>query len=114
MNLPELRESIAAGKWPFRPAFGAGYEADVQGFSVQMYQLANSAHCGSIDAAVALLEALLPEWSWIIGSDGEAEITEKNASIPAYCNCFVVTVEGNPARALVLATIDALIEEAEG
>lgn len=70
------------------------------------------AYNGSLDAALALHEAVLPWWGF--------EICEYSASVSnrqtddwlAHCKCFDAN-NNNPARALLLAILEALIAEEE-
>jgi len=67
--------------------------------------LFGEAQCGSLDAAVALLEALLPGWGWARLNDRMA--VELNDSI--------YSARGpSPARALLLATLRAYRSTREG
>ena len=114
MNLEALKalaEAVEAGrddseKW--RPAFGNG-----------AYRAMRSFH-GSLDAALALRDAVLPGWRvkqlhqfeaghWIAGIyHPQGEDWPKWTMYP----CFEA-VNANPARALLLAIIRALIAQAE-
>lgn len=66
------------------------------------------AYFGSLDAALRLHEALLPNTTWAAGSLGEASIFAKGGKMIS-----TGFAPGNPARALLLAILDALIGEKE-
>lgn len=66
------------------------------------------AYIGFLDAAMALHEAMLPGWGWQISSDTDVVIFKFFGSEPN-------TIEeqaDTPARAWLLAILDALIAEA--
>lgn len=66
---------------------------------------ANSAYRGSVDAAIALCEALLPGWKWAVYGDGHAHLWLQ-----------LNTADGDastPARALLLAVLRAKLMEVE-
>lgn len=77
---------------------------------VSMQDDARAAYKGSVDAAIALLEAVLPGWSWlredtlsirIFGPDnGDYYPSAKASGI-------------TPARALLIATLNAMIANSE-
>lgn len=68
----------------------------------------NSAFRGSLDAAIALYEALLPGWVANIWTDGYVDLYETPHSEHVRAD-----VVGNPARALLLAVLRAKLMEAE-
>ena len=61
---------------------------------------------GSTDAAISLCEAMLPEWQWAIckGAAGVAPLTA------SYIMQNAVECQGNPARALLIAVLRALVD----
>ena len=108
--LIELRGAIAGGKehqvvGKVFAAFGSFGEPE-RGKSWFAY----NAYNGSLDAAVAFLGAVLPGWIAEINTFGMATIFQQGnySQEPISAAC-----KGNPARALLLATLDALIARAE-
>jgi hypothetical protein len=65
---------------------------------------AHRAYHGSLDAAKALHEAVLPGWVWLIDCD-EAEVKPSWETTDGYD----AEIEGHPARAWLLAIHEALI-----
>jgi len=63
---------------------------------------------GSLDAALALQEAVLPGWEWYVEGDGHAEVWKP---IPEAYSFGIDST--TPARAWLLAILYALREEAE-
>lgn len=57
---------------------------------------------GSLDAAVALKNALLPKWSWAVYGDGSAHLWHGLSSVNV--------ADETPARALLLAVLKAYRE----
>jgi hypothetical protein len=97
-----LRDAVKAGTW--RLSTEIGYV-----FSDPQYVLIAQAYEGSLDAAEALHEAVLPGWAWTIESAQSADVWplgRPTASLRAFSD------EGNPARAWLLAILEALIAEA--
>lgn len=68
------------------------------------------AYNGSLDAAVAFLEAVLPNWRWTVEKTSKNEFT---AGLFKGGEGFSVGEADTPARALLLATLEALIERVE-
>ena len=121
--LRELRDKVAAGKIaPFTSAaagriIASGLFGDNpmdQGCTVC---LGREAHNGSLDAAVAFLEAVLPGSDWVVRT------CDPNEPDAAYAHTWLgdhPSISGvhheywadTPARALLLATLDALIARA--
>lgn len=103
MTLQALRNKVAAGvtgEWTFE---GLGDAED----------LAHEAFHGSLDAAKALHDALLPGWAWTIQDNGEQILRPPNGHPrEALGEPEIRTVgpRNNPARAWLLAILDALIE----
>ena len=66
---------------------------------------ARDAYNGSLDAAKALHDAVLPEWGWLLGSENEASVFygENGKRFDA--------TSDNPARAWLLAILEALIAQ---
>lgn len=104
MNLRELRDSVAAGTFL---ANGA----------ISREMLAYEAFSGSLDAAKALHEALLPGWK-VAGirqeDSGKWWIELREGYITSYNRVVIAPHHfdaDNPARAWLLAILDALIQE---
>jgi hypothetical protein len=124
--LRDLAEMVEAGNvsyWDLSEGFGISHAID-----------AELAFRGSLDAAKALHEALLPGWWWSIGTNSvsdDARVApdfdcpkhgpELREKLPVDVNGFpweVMTDQfirqpGNPARAWLLAILWALIEQEE-
>ena len=64
------------------------------------------AYNGFLDAAKALHEAVLPGWVWLIDCD-EAEVKPSWETTDGYD----AEIEGRPARAWLLAILEALIAQ---
>lgn len=69
--------------------------------------LAHRAYNGSLDAAKALHEALVPEWGWMIGDGGSATILPPDRLKQAGIVGPVVRILNNPARAWLLCQLKA-------
>lgn len=111
--LDALIEKVKAGK-PGRWTFDAlGEEAS---------GLALDAFHGSVDAAIALLEALLPGWVWCAASVGTSEdnptpiamVLPDTRPDPVPEKDTHHAYSDTPARALLLATLTAYRAEKEG
>ena len=69
----------------------------------------HAAYCGSLDAAKRLHDALLPGWGWMVGDKGTATVIPperlfaETGVIGPTCR-----VDGNPARAWLLAILRAV------
>ena len=117
----ELLSKVKAGAWDCGDAVAALNEERVdqdfgRALGAQMYR-GYHAYCGSLDAAKALHEAVLPEWSWQVnvlhrvprgavwlGSTGDGDLQ------------LFQTDADTPARAWLIAILKALIakEKADG
>ena len=71
--------------------------------------LAATAYRGSLDAAKALHEAVLPGWVGSFASDGFARVA-KGGRVLTLMEC--ARIEGQPARAWLIAILRALIAHA--
>lgn len=101
-----LREKVEAGE-----AVGQDFCIGPSiGWFGEYETLAHRSYHGSIDAAVALLEEVLPGWAYVLTKEG-ADLWRKEDYGDPFCAPH--SAEGPPARALLLATLDALIEETE-
>ena len=100
--LTDLLVKIEAGEWfpgLCQQAFGGG----------ESYGYAYDAYKGSLDAAKALHEAVLPDWFYI---DLLCRGKRYTAHISVDVFCYTETgVSDNPARAWLIAIIKALIAE---
>lgn len=68
---------------------------------------------GSVDAALAFLAAVLPEWHFDVATSADGLAYYAHVSSPGeFRKVFMATSE-TPARALLLATLNALIGEME-
>lgn len=102
-DLDRLIEDVEAGNTPSAVRFAAAWPDAGHG-GLNAYRAAN----GSLDAAVALKDALLPGWTWECGTLSQA------ASVypPSYPGenfddeCFSAE-DATPARALLLAVLRA-------
>lgn len=71
-----------------------------------------SSYTGSLDAAKALHEAVLPGWAWTVG-DNEAVVYGPNEWIGEQDHFVAVVSDSNPARAWLLTILGALIAQEE-
>lgn len=71
---------------------------------------AYNAFSGSLDAATALHEALLPGWFWEVSDD--AEVTLMHSLGAGHGHVHIEPSNRAPSKAWLLAQIDALIQEA--
>ena len=99
-DLKELREAVEAG------TFLADWLASDSSTPLRKVRTATvySAFSGSLDAAVALVEGVLPGWGWKIESPDEATVYD-DESTGAFRS---IDNQENPARALLIATLKAL------
>lgn len=75
------------------------------------YLYAAKAYDGSVDAALSLLEAVLPGWDARVFKSGSAWIYKPTRNAPPDMESEAC-VEDQPARALLLAILSALISQA--
>ena len=66
------------------------------------------AYAGSLDAAKALHDALLPGWDWTMHGNGQAALWPPGSIDEQNAGCIEADIEGQPARALLLAILRAL------
>ena len=116
--LIELRDNIAAGDSDgCRECVADLIGQKSKGFKPE-YMWVSEAMVGSLDAAVAFLEAVLPGSDWVVRT------CDPNEPDAAYAHTWLgdhPSISGvhheywaaTPARALLLATLDALIARAE-
>lgn len=102
--LRELRKRVEAGEWP-ADFLAIDSNSDLAKVTTAtMY----GAFSGSLDAAMALHEAVLPGWVMeSVHLHGEVAIKRRRPLDTAYGYA-----DGNPARAWLLAILAALIQEA--
>ena len=93
--LTRLADAVEAGTW-------LGYTAEFWGLANHM--LAFAAFNGSLDAAKALHEAVLPEWDWDVASSNAAAVFHGRA-LSRQCEMAAALTS---ARAWLLAIIRAL------
>jgi|GEM_PF-1985014 len=113
--LIDLRDAVRGGKHPTRQEWSAVFpdrpeEDDDYPRSV----MATSACLGWLDAAKALHEAVLPGWHWAIEDDEQAEVymppvRDEDGRFKAGPGATSNWI-GDPARAWLLAILEALIE----
>ena len=117
MTLQELRDKVAAGVWP-ADFLAVDCEPLREVTTASLY----AAFSGSLDAASSVHEVLLPEYMWLIRSSDEDDVRRGScksgqflANIwdartnPNEGGKHFPTWAGNPARAWLLAILDALI-----
>jgi len=99
--LTELRAKVAEG---------TAHNGHFERIFPSYWEPAFDAYRGSLDAAKALHEAVLPGWEWRIRDDGRAWVWRTVSDL-----CGGDEVDDNPARAWLLALLDAIIaKEASG
>jgi hypothetical protein len=105
--LRALRDAVKAGKR------GLGWNTSSVFGDTQAAMDAVDAIDGSHDAAHALHEAVRPGWAWTVRDDGEATVWPPNEIAgEAWCaDGITAYVEGEPARALLLADLEAVIAQ---
>lgn len=94
--LQELRDKVAAGvtgAWTF-DALGDGEDFALDAFH------------GSLDAAKELHETALPGWRWFLDCNGRAYVWRRSGDTRPR----IAYSAHNPARAWLLAILDALIQ----
>ena len=98
--LTAVRDDLQAGTWPGSRMYDVLTDAHAA--------LAFDAYNGSLDAAIALHEAVLPGWRWLVERNGNASIYPPDENLTK-----AIDVDGadNPARAWLLAILEALIAQ---
>lgn len=117
--LIELRDKVAAGdNEGWRECVVELIDQERKAFKPEFLRIGHMMD-GSLDAAVALLEAVLPDAEWLIRTNFDAEDEPRffanvwtGESPNMGGECFPVFAD-TPARALLLATLEALIARAE-
>jgi hypothetical protein len=98
-----LRDAVKAGEWDQSAAWTS--------FGIGRCSQAERAYHGSLYAAKALHEAVLPGWYWHVNSADDRQHHAANVSRDEASSFYFVTAP-NPARAWLLAILEALIAEA--
>ena len=98
--LKELLAKVEAGK--YGPCTFEPLGDDAEGYALDALH-------GSLDAALALHNAVLPGWGWVIHGDVASVAPITSSAIMENA----VECTGNPARAWLVAILKALISEAE-
>lgn len=98
--LQELRDKVAAGE----------FWADAPRPHVLSTDLCWKAFSGSLDAAKALHEALLPGWGFRVAADDCCEGCVTAMDISGASHSVAYAQDANIARAWLLAILDALIQ----
>lgn len=110
-SLQELRDKVDGNKigpiWYCKPE--TGFVGEIPRL------IYKASYKNSLDAAVAFLKAVLPEWSWGVQRTYEGSFLASvgQFTAPNMVRNRFETHADTPARALLLATLDALIERAE-
>jgi len=74
-------------------------------------RIAYEAFGGSVDAAIALCEALLPGWDWSMHGNGQATLWPPGTIDEQNKGAIEADMESQPARALLLAVLRAKLME---
>jgi hypothetical protein len=100
--LRELRDKVAAGMWP------SDFLAIDSGGPLRVVTTATlyKAFSGSLDAAKELHETALPGWRWFLDCNGRAYVWRRFGDTRPR----IAYSAHNPARAWLLAILDALIQ----
>ena len=98
--LTELRDKVKAGEWSFN--LSATAFPPEHAYAKCTFMFADEAFGGSLDAAKALHEAVLPGWVW--GKNQHGIWVSKSINQVGYYGS-----SDNPARAWLLAILGALI-----
>ena len=101
--LTELLELVEAGTWP------ADFLAIDNGFHGITTATMYAAFSGSLDAAKALHDTVLPGWEWRLRDDGQAWVWRTPSDIQSSQD-----EADSPSRAWLIAIIRAKIAEGEG
>ena len=99
-DLRKLIEAVEAGTWDGDLRMPADWHP---------VYISQSYH-GSVDAAIALCEALLPGWEWEINSAGQVARVFRDGWMD---DTSIWADNPNPARALLLAVLRAKLMEME-
>jgi len=109
--LIDLLEKVQAGEW------SVTHWRDFIALNVDEMDeeaiLAHRALYGSLDAAKALHEALLPGWDWSVHGNGQCYLWPPGDIDTQNRGC-IETEADIPARAWLIAILSALIQQQEG
>ena len=109
-DLRKLIEAVEAGDLSaINSSLGVMYSGLGNHWPWDWISKVNSAFRGSVDAAIALCEALLPGWHWNVSADGVARVVIPSVLRPP----LIVGRSKHPARALLLAVLRAKLMETE-
>ena len=107
--LEALLEEVQEGKWDFRADAPARQVFPYRSASADDLGLtAREAFEGSLDAAKALHEAVLPGWGYLVSSQQWIDVWRFD---PASTGVPIRGINTNPARAWLIAILKALIVE---
>lgn len=111
--LIELRDKVAAGdNEGWRECVVELIDQERKAFKPEFIEIGRMMD-GSLDAAVALLEAVLPGWDAEIRTKKSWACVSRPSSTELGPSDLFSATSDTPARALLLATLSALIEGAE-
>lgn len=99
-SLQELAEEVRRDNLPpllARDALG-----------LQNFWLASCAMAGDMTRAAVLVRDALPGWCWTMHGNGQAAVWPPGTVDEQNAGCIETEIEGDPARALLLAVILAL------
>jgi hypothetical protein len=108
-DLDKLIAAVEAGEWPW-PHIGSGGGNDqhgkINGVDARIFRHGRDAYHGSLDAALRLHEALLPEWEfWLKQSHDEFSCA---VAWDGIWHAMIRAEADTPARAWLLAILRAL------
>lgn len=105
-----LRDKVKAGdaSGKFGPIMGLYWDFDTQIAAMRAYN-------GSLDAAHALHKAMLPEYFWNVGRENEPrdKVGIYDACVEGRQGEEFIAHADTPARAWLIAILEALIAEAD-
>ena len=100
---PYVIEELALDAWPREALPDGARRWDVVSSIAKAFD-------GSLDAAKALHDALLPGWRWLVEGEGNASVYPPDENL---LNAIDVNGAPNPARAWLLAILKAKLAEVE-
>jgi hypothetical protein len=112
-----LRDAVRAGMWPPEAAAAAFWLGPAD--CTENFANAENSYYGSLDAAKALHEAVLPGWAWDVGEENGSAYISLVREIESSVDDEWMEFGGDgldmpSARAWLLAILEALIWEAVG
>ena len=114
-ELEAMLVKVEAGEWDAKLATKAlpeSYISDEHEW-ISPYEKASCAYNGSLDAARALHEAVLPGWDWSVGKSSTYVVKEGFGSFGFGEFLFDEQLSMSPARAWLIAILKALIAECD-